>query len=305
MNDDHINEFDIELSPEEEASIDRIMAEAAALDNAEVDFDAIYMGVKRRAAEEGIVIFPSKRDRRANTRRGILRAALAGAAVAAAVLAVGFGALTLVKQVFPESKGNNVIADATVSEDASASLKTAKAPSPTSAVVDTEPGEEGTHMFSAVPATQEPDLTEDPFLTPLPTETAMKGGVMGYVLLDSFDFVPDEIREIVPDDLPAFMVTKGIEDPVLEAKSYGVVEDTEYYYECRKLSVFDIEQGETDIELGVGVARYSYDETALTLHYLWRISEDSFLRIDFLGFDRYSAEDLLLGMANAGEAEAA
>ena len=238
--------------------------------------------------------------------RQICRAENLAVVVAAAVLAVGFGALTLAKQAFPQSKGNNdVIADATVSEEANASLKTAKAPSPTSAVIDPEPTEEAYHTASAVPATMEPDLTEDPFLTPLPTETAMKGGVMGYVLLDSFDFEPDEIREIVPDDLPVFMVTKGIEDPVLEAKSYGKVEDTEYYYECRRLSVFDVEQGETDIELGVGVARYSYDETALTLHYLWRISENSFLSIDFLGFDRYSAEDLLLSMASSDEAEAA
>lgn len=303
MNDDNRNEFDIELSPEESAEIDRIMRETAQLDDAEVDYDAILKGVKRRAKKEGIVIFPSKREHGA-VRRGVLRAALAGAAVAAAVIAVGFGALSLAKQAFPAPRGDSSV-DAYVSEPVGAN--DTKAPAPTSAVISTEATETVNRStapaYTVVPETPEPDLTVDPFFTPLPTETAMRGGLTGYVLLDSFDTIPDEIREILPADLPPFMSSKGIEDPFLEAKAYGLAGDEEYLYVCRVMTRDEVELLEGEAPLGVGVAKYTVSDTG-ELHYVWRITEDVYLDVEFSGFDRLTAEELLLELA-ADETDAA
>ena len=74
-------EFDTELSPEEEAAIDRLLTEAAEADDSEVDYPAMLARIKAAAKEEGIVIFPSRKEKRAR----IVKRVFTGFAAVAAV----------------------------------------------------------------------------------------------------------------------------------------------------------------------------------------------------------------------------
>lgn len=292
-----------ELEPEELIALDRLLTRTAGQDDAQVDYAAMLEGVKARAAKEGIVIFPSaKANRKKERRRSLIRSTVAGFAVAAAVLIVGFAAVKGADLLFGQNDPKNVTAD--VSGDESSKHDTivrTKAPVATeqSAYYSESAPEVTDAVMTPVPAATEiPDMTEDPAMTSMPTEYPMKGGVVGYVLLDSFDAVPDEIDELIPEDLPAFMEAKGIDEPFLEAKAYGIVDEKEFTYVCRMTD-------NIDSELSVGVARYSMNTDTNTIHYLWRISEENYLDIEFVGFERFFAENMLLSLVPAELSEAA
>ena len=297
MNDKLLNnDFDSELSPAEAASIDRILRETAEFDDSSVDYDAMLNGLKARAKAEGIVVFPAARTKKKN---GLAKRLALGAATAAAVFVVGLSAMFVLNRIGSGASNSSPI-EALVPDDAKqdgdktvSNIVTAKAtlgpkedqPAATEAV------RSGSESPISVVDTDAPEETLEPDYSPFPTEFPTKGGSAGYVDLSSFDEEPAEPEDLVPVDLPTCMNLRQpseheFGDPTLSAEAFGEADGQEYSYTCTV--VYGL-----DVELEVGVAMYKYDEESGHITYIWRISEDAYLMVDFDGFTLEDAELLL------------
>ncbi len=303
MNNDFNNfGIDTELSPRESAAIDSIMKHAADRENGEVDYNAMLASIKRRAADEGIVVFPAGRKAK---KESIWKRIALGAATAAAVFVVGLSVLFVLDSLSSGGQSSNhSSAEAFVSGEPSGSKQgsspsitalSTKAPSPGIKKETSSPNEvESAH--SAAPVSRETDSAESPELSPFPTEFTMRGGSAGYLDLSSFENEPDNADDLVPADLPSCMVVMPQvddlpESPNLSVQAAGESDGKTYSYTC--MSVSDLV-----VDLDVGVAMYKYDEESGHITYIWRISEDTFLVVDFDGFDLESAEELLSSLTN-------
>lgn len=294
MNDDmHNNGLFEPLSPEEEAAVDRLLRRAAEQDNARVDYAGMLKRVKARARKEGIVVFPAAKKRRVS-----LKAILAGVGTAAAVFAVGLGVLAALKALpFAEQNApEGITADVSDSKNHSAGD-----PVKATDAFSTQTAESGETEPAYVIASEYPSFaSEEPtpseaVVTLFPTEIAMRGGIMGYVELGSFETAPDDIDSLLPELLPSFMeLTDDAAPPddeeTLAVRAMGTSDMGEdYYYTCR-LS----DEPEDDLE--VGVAKYKLMNTG-ELSYVWRISEDKWLTVELVAFDKTMADVMLQGLA--------
>ena len=306
MNEQNRSNEIIDLSSaREEAAVSRVIKAAAEFDDSKVDYEAMLRGIKARAAEEGLVIFPaqkaqSKQSEKAKKRIG-LRRVLAGVATAAAVFALGLGTLSVIKgfnnsapsapdireeqQAYNDQPaesgkkgGDTVVVTAIPS---SAPVSDTKSPAQ-----PTQPQESCT----AEPAPTEEPLPEE---TAFPTEFTMGNGLVGFIELGSFDSVPENVEDLLPELLPTFMevadptVTEQDEEP-FAARAMGTNEEgKDYYYTC-------LVEETPDEELAIGVARYELSEGG-QLSYLWRVTKDTCLRINLSAFEKTTA-DMMLSM---------
>ncbi len=280
MSKDHENALLKELSPEESAAIDRIMAQAAAEADAEVDYDGMLKAIKARAKAEGIVVFPGHPAKKKNA----VRKVLTGFAAAAAVVAVGFAVYGSVKLLTPAKQPADQRSASVISGDPDNSADTvisSKTPSGIqSSVVPFTPTEE---VATPLPTVAAPDPT------PFPTDSPITKGVgVGFVDLTSFVHEPTTCDDITPD-LPEFMAVKSSGSGDLEVKAFGTSGMNRYYYSARVVK-------DPRTELSVGVARYERDAASNTIKYMWRITSGSLLEIEFSGFDFDSAQTALLSL---------
>ena len=284
---DNIKELDLEneLSPEGSGAIDRLLSDFAESENSEVDYGAMLASIKSKARSEGISVFAPVKKRRSTVKR-----VLTGVGAAAAVFVIGLAAFAVLKALpFPGSSGQYASAetpregDKVVETGNTGTSNVLPDPDKTNADTKTEtkdPGEAAQPV-----ATEEPINNDD--IAPLPTVYPIKGGVVGFVRLT--DFVSDPIlsAQLVPDLLPEFMDFK-LGEAELYAAAYGVEDKNEYSYYCR---VIDAPEEELDI----GVARFTESENG-RLEYVWRVSEEVYLSVEFLGFDRQEAAEMLLSL---------
>ena len=300
MNDNVIKiDFEAELSPEESAAMDRLLASVSADDNSRVDYDGMLARIKAAASKEGIVIFPSAAGKK---RRGLIKRIALGAATAAAVFVVGLAAMLVLKTVLDDDASGGTAADIDAyatkvpaadhsSAEAAEPVKLTKQPSD-SVKITSAPAEEPDPVKN--PA-DDPVSPDQPELSPFPTEFPMRGGSAGYVELDPFADEPEAPSDLVPLDLPSCMnvapsYALSTDEPNLFAEAFGEDDGKEYSYNCTV--VYDL-----DVDLEVGVAMYKYDEESGHITYIWRITEEAFLIVDFDGFTVEEAQELLASLA--------
>lgn len=297
------NDFDTELSPEESAAIDRILAGISAEDDRRVDYDGMLRRIKAAAGSEGIVVFPSDR---AKKRKGLVKRLALGAATAAAVFVVGLAAMLVLRTVLDDDAEAPVVGteayfsekpvkDAHDSTPVKHTAKATSAPKDNTKVTNA-PAAPVTEPTSAP---EEPSLSVLPDLSPFPTEFPMRGGSAGYVELESFETAPEDAADLVPADLPPCMNVMPVDDPLLpvpnlSAEAAGADGGNEYTYTCTVVS-------DLDVELEVGVAMYKYDEESGHITYIWRITDEAYLVADFDGFSLEQAQELLTSLAEFPE----
>ena len=292
-------EFDTELSPEEEAAIDRLLTEAAEADDSEVDYPAMLARIKAAAKEEGIVIFPSRKEKRAR----IVKRVFTGFAAVAAVFILGFTVLTATKVITPfdgfssktafddahQSPSGDVIVpgehhggknDVGQNDHPSS---TAYVPSSTVDPVIVTP--DPIIDPEVTPSPDQSGMVVEP--TPVPTEIAERGSLTGYVWLGTFLGDPADPMYLVPGELPDFMEAEQ-SDVELFVRAEGKSEEGYKFYSCRVLA-------EYEVELMIGAARYRANDTG-SVHYLWRVTDYTFLEVELIGFDRAEAESLLISL---------
>ena len=306
MNDDIRKDLYYELTPEEEAAVDRVLNEAANAADFDVDYASIYRRVKARAANEGLVVFPGARKadsrkaaaRKAARKRNALRRVLTGVAAAAAVFVMGFGVYGAVRHgILPGLSSKEAqapqeqlaAADSTEKRGGSSSAPTENARAEETAAPVYSPAPVQTESGPMVIVwTDEPVPATDEPITPEPTEYAAEDMTFGFVELGAFDTAPDELQELVPEMLPDMEdmrgSTGGGEDP-LQVFVTGAIDGEGYDYTCEVLP-------EVDEELAVGFARF--EQTAEgELIYIWRVTDTTCLKVSLTSFDREGAEMLL------------
>lgn len=279
-------EIEYELTPEEEALIDRALRDAANAENDKVDFDAIHDAILKKARDEGIVVFSKPRAQKADRKKSSAWRLWTGFAAAAAVFVVGLAVIAVLKNGFGFLFENE---SGSVSEDQ---------PREHTAVVNTKAPHKGNDGPSAITTAKPtesiavftPRPTENaqaqPTNSPIPTEYPMKGGWVGYTILNTFTEDPVSAEDLVPEALPEFMLTKcsGTE---LYATSYYKSDDGEVWsYSCRASEL-------GDTRLGVGAARFTVNSDG-SLHFVWRVTETCWLDAEFSGFEFDDAWDILL-----------
>ena len=301
MNDEMFNnDIDYELSPEEASAIDRILYETAKYEDGKVDYSAMLRDIKARAKKEGIVIFPSQRTKK---RAALARRIAAGVATAAAVFVLGFAVMSVVNNA--KAGGKVSISDQIAANEPAVTqtgdkiVNTAKAPTKTTEVPVQSNSDVAETFTSAPVMTKEPvsehsDMpvfTPEPEISPFPSEFPMRGGTIGYIELDAMDGVLTSDNAPVPEGLPECMSIKRINGVELGAYAAGEQDGKAYSYTC--IVLHDVES-----DLSIGVARYKLTEDSDKVSYLWRISEDTYLDIEFTGFDKAEADEFLISLAN-------
>lgn len=276
------------LSEEEEAEIDRLLNMTAEADDAKVDYAGIHDAVLEKARAEGIAVFPANR---AESRKKTVRRVLAGVGTAAAVFAIGFFAVSVIRNSFPflGSSSPRDLYDAESQPGRKEAYVTAPAanllPAETTFAIRTEQAPEA--VETGVPFTPAPtSATKNRALeTPLPTEYAARGTRIGYLLVCPFTVDPVDSPELLPE-LPDFMETE-VHDTDLYAAAYGVKDGREYVYKC-----FESQYAYPDSSLGVGVARMTAEDTGL-IRFTWRVTDDCWIEVFFEGFTEEEAVSLL------------
>ena len=297
---DEMNRFLYELTPEEEAAVDRIITDAANEADFDVDYASIYRAVKARAAEEGLVVFPraerraEKAARKARKKNKTLRRVLTGLTAAAAALVIGFGVYGILNgNILPGAlDAKDAPGEQTAIVETTEKMRGGSSSAPTQETFTEEPAVtqepvKATQM-NVIPVTQTPVQPTEEVITPEPTEYLADDFEMGFVDLGAFDTTPEDMLELVPGLLPdqeQMSGTAGSIDEPLQVNIVGTVDGEGYDYTCEVLP-------EVDEELEVGVARWEQTaEGALT--YIWRVTEDTCLKINLTAFDREGAEMLL------------
>lgn len=284
---DNIKELDIEneLSPEGSEAIDRLLSDFARSENSEVDYGSMLASIKSKARSEGISVFAPVKKRRNTVKR-----VLTGVGAAAAVFVIGLAAFAVIRTLpFPGMNSHSAAlepggAGDKVVESGDSSHGNVL-PDPGKTGVDTKTETKDPSGVAEPVSTAMPDFIDDE--APLPTIVPIRGGIMGYVRLTDFLADPVYSAQLVPDFLPEFMELK-LGEAELYASAYGVEDKTEYLYTCRVVEA--PEEG-----FDIGVARFTEKETG-ELTYLWHVSEDVYIEVEFTGFDREAAEELLLSI---------
>lgn len=281
-------ELDTELSPEEEAALDRFMRETAEKDSADIDFDGLHTRILEAAKKEGIVVFPKRAK---SSRDSFIRRMLPGAAAAAAVFVVGLAVLAILNRL-PKSgtpNGQTAYADTPTGGD---KVVFTDAPRMTESMLLPTNIAEPTALVIPTESFDIDNSTKAPEITALPTEYPVKGGTAGYTVLASFTQDPVSSLELLPDGYSDRFKKVVAEEDALSASATGEDEDGLVFYSCRVTDVDD--------SIAVGVARYTLNEAGL-LRFVWRVTEDCCLDIIVEGFDRPAAEELLLTLALCDE----
>ena len=280
--------------------MDRLLASVSAEDNSRVDYDGMLKRIKAEAREEGIVVFPSAAARK---RKGLVKRLALGAATAAAVFVVGLAVMLVLRTVLGDDASGGISADvdafasnAPAENHDSAVAETAKATRrPADSVKIT--GAPAETPDTVKKPDEDPVSADTPELSPFPTEFPMRGGSAGYVELDPFADEPEAPSDLVPLDLPSCMnvapsYALSTDEPNLFAEAFGEDDGKAYSYNCTV--VYDL-----DVDLEVGVAMYKYDEESGHITYIWRITEEAYLVVDFDGFTVEEAQELLASLAEA------
>lgn len=295
-----------ELAPEESAYIDRLLEETADADDMEVDYDGMLRAIKAKAREEGIVIFPASPRRP----RFSAKKVIAALSATAAVLAMGLGILLMSKTAI---KSTAPSADAepagTTAQEAYATNKTqltaaathdaqktpdsvpgtpsSEAPMPTSRSATEDPAgptAEPDPAFSEI-APSITDITEN--IITMPTGYPIRGGRVDYLLIAAFYAEPENAEQLIPEALPDDMPVKESPDELMVYAASMTAEKHESvrFYSCR---ITD----ERDYDLEVGVARCKTGIDG-SLEMLWRVTEETWLSVEFKGIEAEFAEQLL------------
>ncbi len=288
MNKD-INEIEYELSPEEEAFIDRALRETADAANRDVDFGAIHDSILKKARGEGISVFAKPAGKKSSARR-----VWTGVAAAAAVFVVGLAVIAVLKNGF-----------GFVFDKQSPSVSGDEPNEHTVAVSTDKPGRKGgvnTDLATALPtqsaAVITPKPTENvdvlPTSSPVPDEYPTRdGGWIGYTILNTFTTAPAGAEDLIPEALPDFMLTKA-SPTELSVKSYYMSEyGEEWIYTCTASEL-------GDTRLGVGAARFTVDPDG-SVRFVWRVTETCWLDASFKGFEFDEAWDILLTLPLCAE----
>ena len=286
------NEY--ELSPAEEAELDRLLRETAEADNKEVDFDAIHDAVLKKAREKGIYVFPAKKaaKRPAAKKSGLARSIWTGAAAAAAVFVIGFTLFAVLNGINGNSSNNKTAyGESNDSAVKHGDAVVTKAPETSVPEESFEPAFTPDTVMTLAPVTPTADAARITLETPLPTEYPMRGGVAGYTLLAPFTVNAEEPAELLPELLPEIRELTS-SDEELTITAAGENEGRDWCYKCRVLSS---DSEEADTSLGVSVARYTTDFAGI-IRYVWRVSEDSWLEITLIGFEREAIDEMLLSI---------
>ena len=297
-----------ELSPEESAAIDRIMMSVAGEEDAEVDYDGMLRRIKKAAAAEGISVFPSAKSRekkrgRREGRKGasdLVRTLLIGAGTAAAVFAVGFALLSVLGKYGMKSEAPSAHVDdmrneqaASPAESIASSTGIISEDKNTPIASFASSTEQPTNAPEITPEpTQEYVITEMPVITAdpgfneiIPTSYPTKGGTAGVADLTAFVTDPAILEQLIPA-LPEYMQAKAVpEENAVYANGYDYETGRDRSYTCRMIE-------DADAELPIGYARFADNEEGL-VHYIWRVTELTYLDIELSGFTRAEAEELL------------
>lgn len=278
-----------ELSPEEEANIDRLLRDTAAFDDSKVDYDRILSGIRRKAKAEGIAIFPAakKSDKKKNGR--IVRGILSGFGAAAAVFVVGIATFTLLtglgKQSLAPSAYDNQKSTREEQTESAATFAPIT-PDHHSAsdveIVTQAPVEPASRTEVPEPTLLQTFAPIDPvIISQRPTESPAACDDVTYIEIAVPDGSPASAGDLIPAALPEGMT---VEESETELEVAARSEDG-LYYSCRALL-------ETPADLDTGELRCSESDGA-KLEYLWRIGESSCLEFEFIGFTREEAETLI------------
>lgn len=289
-----------ELTPEEEAAIDRILREHANAENDGIDYAAIHDAILRKAREEGISVFakpakPAEKGGKAGNnekperKAAWVRYALTGLAAAAAVFVIGFAMFTILRDAFgTEKRSGQTAYTPDDGRPADGVVSSAEPAVRTEGIKGTSTP--GIATFDPAVETHSTDTIPEP--TPIPTEYPVRGGVGGYVELASFTAEPADSTWLIPAELPEYMPYVCSETELFVTAA-GKSEEGVSRYECRILRADD---SLANASLGIGCASYQTNEFSGTVKYLWRVTEESWLSVEFAGFDREQAEEILLSL---------
>ena len=283
MNADELAFIDsLGVSPADIEAADRLIADVAEKDDAEVDYEAMLRRIKAAAMEQGLAAKLNAGKKKARTRR-ILR----WAASAAAVLVAGLGVLGMVKMMEGARKG---------AYDGMGDTAAYNEPEATEAVSATE---DVKSVPTAGPAVTEAAVTPVPTAepaaptevnvfvpaSPLPPEIPIRGGVRGYTYIEGFT-APFTSGGLYFDRLPDYMSVEPYEG-YLGYIARGVDEEGCFrYIDCHLADA-----SSSDLEPGVAI--YTIKDHG-GISFVWRIDEDYCMYIDFDGFTYSEAEAILL-----------
>lgn len=277
-----------ELSDVTEADIlaaDRLMKACADEEDSHVDYSAMLRNIKAEAMRQGLAAKVNEGKKNSARTKRVLRIA---ASVAAAFV-VGLGVLGVIKAVSGQAPADNNGGR----NDVSAANET---PATAEPMITSAPIADATEDIRSISPDFTPQLTEQNAVeyTPLPTETAVKGGVMGYTYITGFT-APETSEGLYEGLLPDYMTVEPIED-CFGFVAFGNDEDDAFHFiSCR------LEEA-ADTDLAVGVARYTIKNFG-GVSFVWRIDDDNLMYIDFEGYDYSEAEEFLFGYS-IREAEA-
>lgn len=308
------NELNYELSPEESAAIDRLLSSTAEAEDMEVDYDGMLRAIKARARAEGISVFSAKKARAASKKPAekgsrVLRGFFIGAGAVAAVFVLGLtGVLAMkllgTKTAAPAAPDINANVDSSDSKHAYASAdaertylpeeSSEQTSAPTeAALITNSPAETAAPVVTElVPATftaepiYTPEVTADPFATSIPTSYPVRGGFIDYSCLAEFSEDPTLPEQLLPEFPTDMFISVDPDTLYVYALGSDPDSDNVFYYSCCPAVSPD-----EDIE--IGCARVFTGDTG-ELRYVWRVTESTFLDIDLEGYDRETAEQLLL-----------
>lgn len=276
------------LTPEEDAYIDRMLRETADFDDSRVDYDAILEGVRRKAAAEGIAIFPAKKKPAERKRSRVIRGILSGFGAAAAVFLVGIATFALLDGTRMKANAPSANHDGEPHEH-TASICT-KEPEISDAPVLQPTFDAVTEAPSETDGiTSEPDPTllptfapADPVvITELPTREPTKGDTVTVIAIAAPDGKPETASDLIPQELPDAMTVEE-SGSRLEVTAEG---EDGAFYRCRA-----VEEAPADIKIGELRCSENYKGV---LNYVWRIDEDTCLEFEFRSFTRETAEELI------------
>ena len=289
MMNDKMKETEYELSPEEEAFIDRALRETADADTAEVDSEAIYDAIMKRARGEGISVFAKPAKKKSSYKR-----VWTGFAAAAAVFVVGLAVIAVLKNgfgfVFDKSAEPNSETDPREHTVAVNTDKPKTDVMSTAPVMTLKPSQD-VSLFTPGPTE---NIAVIPSNSPIPTEYPTKGGGwVGYTILNAFSEDPANAEDLIPASLPDFMLTKPSQTELSVMSYYKNEYGEEWSYTCAASEV-------SDVQLGVGAARFTVNSDG-SLRFVWRVTETCWLDAGFTGFEFDEAWDILLTLPLCAE----
>lgn len=263
------------LTPEEDARIDAMLTQAADERNAEVDYDAMLAAIKRKASEDGLLVFSPEEKRQKSAPSRLMKRLSHIAMGIAAACVVGLGVAALV------SKSGSDVGD-----------RTANLPDITpqsDALTTAEP-------ISSPSAWEQIDGTEGPFAVgtdtpkvsggvddPVPTAVPVRfNGHVETVRLTELGVITQNSQ----------LITDGICAAVGNYEEYGrilrVRASAKGGVVCYDCTVIGFSPYETDI----GYAEVEFRSASSFVVY-WRVNANQYFLIHISGFDYNETVELL------------